>query len=198
MTIGRESEAIGSSNYRWRRASVLGYAAARRMAAKGARMSVEVMAHVWKRKREFRGSTLIVALALADFAADDGTHIFPSMETLAFKARLKDTRSARRLVSKLEACGFLIREESGVGRGNRAHWRIDLSIARKGTESSAFGSAEKGSEMHGFGSGKPDHRNEKTGPTVHRKPDKTGQFRARLYCTPACSPRESSACSRSR
>ena len=91
-------------------------------------MSVEVMAYVWEQlRRELRGSELIVGLALADYSNDDGSNIFPSMQTLAFKARLKDVRSARRIVSKLERSGFLIREVSGVGRGNVPRWRINLS-----------------------------------------------------------------------
>jgi hypothetical protein len=122
------------------------------MAAKGAQMSVEVMAYVWKHRRELRGSKLIVALALADYSNDAGSNIFPSMQTLAFKARLKDVRSARRIVSKLERSGFLIREASGVGRGNVARWRINLSGAP------GFTASEKQAGKSGFSA-------EKTGPS---------------------------------
>ncbi len=49
----------------------------------------------------YSGGTLLLLLALADIAGDDGSRVFPSIATLAKKTRL-DERSVRRLLRKLE------------------------------------------------------------------------------------------------
>lgn len=61
---------------------------------------------------------LLVLLALADFANDEG-HCWPSMATIAKKARLTD-RGARKVVRQLEADGWL---EVRIGAG-RHHCNV--------------------------------------------------------------------------
>lgn len=76
-------------------------------------MSIRVMTHVWATSPS-RGSSLLVLLAVADYADDDG-RAFPSMTTLAQKARLS-RRHAQRVVHDLEDAGQLLIEWGG-GRG---------------------------------------------------------------------------------
>ncbi len=133
--------------------------------SRGARMSVRAMTFIWEHQRDRRGAELLVALAMADCAADDGTHIFPSMATLARKARI-GVRQARRIVGKLEKSGLLIREKSGAGRGNRPEWRMNLLIAENRTAMSGFTRSEKRSPASPFSSektGRPEPQNRTDG-----------------------------------
>lgn len=52
-------------------------------------MSIKVMSVVWEHSTHKEG-TLVVLLALADCAHDDGTGAFPSVETLGKKARMSE------------------------------------------------------------------------------------------------------------
>lgn len=76
-------------------------------------MSIKVMSWVWENGPESQGE-LLVMLALADWSNDAGES-WPSMEGIAEKARLSDPRSARRIVRRLEAAGWL-KIEVGGGR----------------------------------------------------------------------------------
>lgn len=69
-------------------------------------MSVEISAHVWKRFPGV-GSEMLLALALADHADDEGKHIFPSVPNLAVKSRQSE-RSVQRYLRKMEEDGWLI------------------------------------------------------------------------------------------
>lgn len=62
-------------------------------------MSIAVMSRVWKYSQH-SGSALLVLLAIADFARDDGS-AWPSIETLAGKARISE-RQTIRIIKKLE------------------------------------------------------------------------------------------------
>lgn len=59
-------------------------------------MSVKVMAAVWDHSRA-SGTPLIVLLCLADWANDDG-ECWPSVSSIARKARLKDERHVKRII----------------------------------------------------------------------------------------------------
>jgi hypothetical protein len=61
-------------------------------------MSIHLLDHVWATSRH-KGSQLLLLLALADYAADDGL-AFPSIATLAHKTRLKE-RNVHYLVKSL-------------------------------------------------------------------------------------------------
>ena len=76
-------------------------------------MSIRVMTHVWSSGRH-KGSTLLLLLALADHAADDG-YCWPNVTTLADKIRMNE-RSVRRMVDTLEGSGDLY-----VIRSHRNH-----------------------------------------------------------------------------
>jgi hypothetical protein len=52
-------------------------------------MSIKVMNTVWAHA-ECKSTELLVLLALADFSDDNGENIYPSISTLAQKARLSD------------------------------------------------------------------------------------------------------------
>ena len=62
-------------------------------------MSIKVMSSVWE-KAEVKGSKLLLLLALADFANDDGI-CWPRIDTLAKKIRMSD-RHTIRLIQQLE------------------------------------------------------------------------------------------------
>jgi hypothetical protein len=108
-----------------------------------AAMSVAVMAWLWRARAELRGTSLIVALALADWANDDGRNIFPRIDVVAAKARIS-VRETRRVISKLERDGVLVRENSGAGRGNFAMWRVNLALAENRTKMPSLPSRKSG------------------------------------------------------
>ena len=112
-----------------------------------ARMSIRLMARIWEELFNLRGTKLLVALALADWGRDDGSKIFPSMETIARKCRIS-VREARRIVSEFERSGLLVREKSGVGRGKNAEWRMVLASAENRTETSGFEVEKTGQKQH--------------------------------------------------
>lgn len=88
-------------------------------------MSVKVMTAVFERY-PVGGGEMILALALADHADDDGTRVFPSIDSLMVK-----TRQARRTVQyqlrRMEESGWLILVNSGNGgRNQHREYRINL------------------------------------------------------------------------
>lgn len=108
-------------------------------------MSVDVMTQVWK-CAPYDGGTLLVLLALADWADDDGEGIFPTVKKLAAKAR-QTPRSAQMNLKKLREDGLivLVTEASGK-RGLANEWRIDLQRLKDFhpiTEYSAYGDRVK-------------------------------------------------------
>jgi hypothetical protein len=72
-------------------------------------MSIKCMDRVWSHSRS-KGSALLLLLAIADHAHDDGTGAWPSQETLARKTRMS-VRQVRRLLDLLAAGGELTIEE---------------------------------------------------------------------------------------
>uniref|UniRef100_UPI003F800B85 helix-turn-helix domain-containing protein n=1 Tax=Xanthomonas sp. 0924 TaxID=2835534 RepID=UPI003F800B85 len=60
------------------------------------------------------GGEMLLALALADHAHDDGTHIFPSIARLAAKTRQSE-RSVQYQLRRMEASGWLILVNDGLG-----------------------------------------------------------------------------------
>lgn len=83
-------------------------------------MSIRVMSQVWEHSRQ-QGSALLVLLAIADFADDDGW-AYPSIERLAEKARMS-TRNVRYVLRDLEASGELM-IEAGGGRHQTNRYRV--------------------------------------------------------------------------
>src|SRR5882724_7730254 len=68
-------------------------------------MSIRLMSQVWEDTRIGSHAELLVLLALADHARDDGL-CWPSMRSIAGKARIEE-RSAQRIVRRLIEKGFV-------------------------------------------------------------------------------------------
>ena len=90
-------------------------------------MSIRVMTSVWDDLRTQAHSELLVLLALADWANDDG-YCWPTISALAAKARLSE-RAVQQILGRLTATGR-IRRIQGGGRG-RAN-RYQVVTARNG------------------------------------------------------------------
>lgn len=107
-------------------------------------MSVRVMTAVFDRYQPGPGGAaeMLVALALADHARDDGTHIYPSVAQLAQKTR-QDVRTVQRHLRTMQACGWLILVGDGTGgRGRTRQYRINAGWL-KGGEMSPFSAVDK-------------------------------------------------------
>jgi hypothetical protein len=77
-------------------------------------MSIKVMSWVWEHGPDGPGE-LLVLLALANFADDDGA-CWPSIARVAHLARMSE-RNARRVIRKLELGGYLTVELGGGRAG---------------------------------------------------------------------------------
>jgi hypothetical protein len=86
-------------------------------------MSVEIMGMVFKRYPR-GGNERLLALAIADQAHNDGTRIFPSVETLA-QMSAQSERSVQRLLHEMLASGWLqlVRKSTGR-RGDCNEYRV--------------------------------------------------------------------------
>ena len=125
-------------------------------------MSVKVTGMVFERYST-GGGEMLLALALADHAHDDGTHIFPSIARLAAKTRQSE-RSVQYQLRRMEACGWLILVNAGTGgrsgeTGRTREYRINPAWMKgaeiapiktgggnggKGAKAAPFGGAGKG------------------------------------------------------
>lgn len=86
-------------------------------------MSIRLMTRVWD-CGWWDSNTVLTMLALADWANDDGTSIFPTTATLAKKTRQTE-RNVQRCIAKLQADGVLILVAKAYGpRPNE--WKIDV------------------------------------------------------------------------
>lgn len=83
-------------------------------------MSVRVSAWVWA-QAPVKSGELVVLLAVADNAHDDGGGAYPSQEHLAEKARMS-VRQVRRCLASLEAKDQI--EKQGVTRKGITVWRV--------------------------------------------------------------------------
>lgn len=99
-------------------------------------MSVKVMAAVFDRYPN-GGGEMLLALALADHASDDGSRIYPSIAHLATKTRQGD-RSVQYQLRRMEESGWLILVNSGNGgRNQHREYRISPEWL-KGAEIAPF------------------------------------------------------------
>lgn len=72
-----------------------------------------------------KGAVFTVALALADHAHDDGTHIYPGVDSLVTKTRL-NRRTVQRALRSLEESGWLLVDKPATGRrGYATVYRIN-------------------------------------------------------------------------
>jgi hypothetical protein len=89
-------------------------------------VSIKVMTFVWE---AFPGSggELIVLLAMADYADDEGGNIYPSVPTLAKKSRMSD-RGVQKVLRGLQDVGWIelvaeAENEKSRAREYRIPWR---------------------------------------------------------------------------
>jgi hypothetical protein len=80
-------------------------------------MSIKLMTLVFDRYPK-GGNERVLALALADNAADDGTRIWPSVATLAHKT-LQSERNVQRQLKAMVASGWLLLVSAKAGRSNQ-------------------------------------------------------------------------------
>ncbi|WP_219209463.1 helix-turn-helix domain-containing protein [Variovorax boronicumulans] len=78
-------------------------------------MSIKIMTMVFDRY-PVGGSERLLALAIADHAHDDGTHIYPALDTLASKT-MQSRSTVQRQIAKMISIGWLERVGSKTGRG---------------------------------------------------------------------------------
>lgn len=104
-------------------------------------MSVKQMGMVWE--HEFGHGEMIVMLALADHAHDDGTEIRPSVARLAWKTGY-EVRQIQRILKHLrDDLGILVLVKRGGGRGNPNVYRFDWT---KGVKKTPFNPQRVSSE----------------------------------------------------
>lgn len=84
-------------------------------------MSIKLMAQVWDEAKS-SGSELLVLLALADHANDNGV-CWPSIPRLAKRARLSE-RQTQRVIQKLHAQGYIEIISKGDGRSHPTVYRL--------------------------------------------------------------------------
>lgn len=84
-------------------------------------MNIRIMSAVWHDATQYKEGTLLVLLALADWANDEGW-CWPSVRQIAAKARLQE-RQAYNVIRQLESDGVVVRQ-SGGGRGNATRYRV--------------------------------------------------------------------------
>lgn len=84
-------------------------------------MSVRVMSVVWQDAKEYREGPLLVLLALADWANDEGW-CWPSVPAIAAKARLTE-RQVYNVLRGLQRDGVIVRKGGG-GRGNATRYQV--------------------------------------------------------------------------
>ena len=85
-------------------------------------MSIKAVQAVWEHSEQV-GSRLLVLLAIADYAKDDGSGAWPDVDTLAQKSRLSDTMT-RNILKELVEDGEIVIHE---GEGPRGTNLIDLA-----------------------------------------------------------------------
>jgi len=87
-------------------------------------MSIKLMTMVFDRYPN-GGGEMILALALADHAKDDGTKIYPSIKSLAEKTRQSE-RTVQYQLRRMEESGWLILVNNGNGGRNQTReYRIN-------------------------------------------------------------------------
>jgi len=84
-------------------------------------MSIKIMTEVWEHS-QMKGSLLLLLLAIADFANDDGI-AYPGTPTLAKKIRMSE-RQVKRLRQKLYDAGELEYISGGTHKGDRLTVRV--------------------------------------------------------------------------
>lgn len=93
---------------------------------------------------------IAVLTALANFANDEGEHVFPSIERIAWRTRY-DRSQVQRIMAELRRCGVLEVVEERDARGLPTVYRINLDAAPKREKYRAVKCGPGGREMSGGG-----------------------------------------------
>lgn len=136
-------------------------------------MGVKYSKRVWRDKK-LKGGKLLVMLALADHATDDGDS-WPGMSLLTDKTRLTD-RQIRRVLNTLETDGYITIEERAIGRGKRPHYKLFPN--------------EKADILSDQNEEKADIFDNKSGHFVHEKADIFDTNQSRVRREPITEPLE--------
>jgi hypothetical protein len=111
----------------------------------GYAMSVRVMSAIFDRYPN-GGGEMLLALSLADHAHDDGTHIYPSVDSLAEKTR-QSVRSVQYQLKFMLSAGWLVLTNEGDGRrGQHREYRIS-SEWLKGADFASLNPVENMSQI---------------------------------------------------
>ena len=116
-------------------------------------MSIRVQTWVWDHSQS-SGNDLLVLLAIADEADDDGTNAFPSIDRLTRKARI-NRATTMRVIKRLEDMGELLvtrPERHGRGRYNvyaiPMRERSQIATSNNGPERSHIGRSDDEERSH--------------------------------------------------
>jgi|GEM_PF-1024826 hypothetical protein len=111
-------------------------------------MSIKVMTACWERYPN-GGGELLLALALADHADDDGENIYPGVESLSRKTR-QSKRTIQYQLRKMEDIGWLqLVAHEGGGRGRARQYRVNPDWL-KGADIAPIGKNPKGANAAPF------------------------------------------------
>lgn len=106
-------------------------------------MSIKIMTMVFDRY-ENGGGEMLLALALADHAADDGTKVYPSIKALAEKTRQSE-RTVQYQLRRMEESGWLILVNNGNGGRNQTReYRISPEWIKGANLAPVQSTTEKG------------------------------------------------------
>lgn len=94
-------------------------------------MSAKLTGQVWE--LDLPHAQLLVLLALADHAKDDGSDVFPSVARTAWKAGYS-ARQTQRIMRQLEKLKILVLVQRGGDDGRPNRYRIDVSKAARKPE----------------------------------------------------------------
>ena len=111
-------------------------------------MSVKIMSQVFDRYPN-GGGEMLLALALADHASDDGTRVYPSIGALAAKTRQSE-RTVQYQLRRMEDAGWLILVNAG--HGGRSLSR-EYRISTDWINGADFDDLQKGAEIAPFQNG---------------------------------------------
>ena len=115
-------------------------------------MSIYVTSLVWQHApEELDQGSLLLLLALADFANDEGGNVFPSVATMAGKTRCSE-RSIQRRLRDLEDQGLLGIEKTAT-RHSTTHYRINIACFSEARQSVTSARAEVTSQAPGATNG---------------------------------------------
>lgn len=102
-------------------------------------MSVIVSAYVWEHSRQ-KGSALLLLLAIADHAHDDGTGAYPSVANLAKKMRMTQRNTQRLIQQVIEAEELL--SEPGAGPHGVNIYSIPMGVTTFHPDTTARGAPD--------------------------------------------------------